>query len=207
MASWATSWRTLRPRRHSIEPRPGSTSTRSVPCSHGSLRRERAVLSMRFGLDRSDEPRTLADIGDGYKLTRERIRQIEAKALTKLRHPCTARITESTIGWAEPVAFRLAVLADRPPRPGQRNQRAGCLVLQLRKLLPGEPASLDDLDRDRSDRIRAAPVREAGAEDDIDTTRSGVDDHGGLADRFDLDADLFECLALRRDPRILASVQ
>ncbi len=36
---------------------------------------------MRFGLDRSDEPRTLADIGDGYKLTRERIRQIEAKAL------------------------------------------------------------------------------------------------------------------------------
>ena len=58
---------------------------------------------MRFGLDRSDEPRTLADIGDGYKLTRERIRQIEAKALTKLRHPCTARITESTIGWGEPI--------------------------------------------------------------------------------------------------------
>ena len=66
--------------------------------------RERHVLSMRFGLDRSDEPRTLADIGDGYKLTRERIRQIEAKALTKLRHPCTARITESTIGWGEPVS-------------------------------------------------------------------------------------------------------
>ncbi len=65
--------------------------------------RERHVLSMRFGLDRSDAPRTLADIGDGYKLTRERIRQIEAKALTKLRHPCTARITESTIGWGEPV--------------------------------------------------------------------------------------------------------
>jgi RNA polymerase sigma factor (sigma-70 family) len=65
--------------------------------------RERQVLSMRFGLDRSDAPRTLADIGDGYKLTRERIRQIEAKALTKLRHPCTARITESTSGWGEPV--------------------------------------------------------------------------------------------------------
>ena len=65
--------------------------------------RERHVLSMRFGLDRSDEPRTLADIGDGYHLTRERIRQIEAKALTKLRHPCTARITESTIGWGEPI--------------------------------------------------------------------------------------------------------
>jgi RNA polymerase sigma factor (sigma-70 family) len=60
--------------------------------------RERDVLRMRFGLDRGEE-QTLAEIGDLFKLTRERIRQIEAKALTKLRHPCisgmrpTARTT------------------------------------------------------------------------------------------------------------------
>src|SRR3954452_23854359 len=50
--------------------------------------RERAVLRMRFGLDGA-MPRTLEDVGREFALTRERIRQIEAKALTKLRHPCT----------------------------------------------------------------------------------------------------------------------
>jgi RNA polymerase primary sigma factor len=49
--------------------------------------REQDVLRLRFGLDGS-MPRTLEDVGREYSLTRERIRQIEAKALTKLRHPC-----------------------------------------------------------------------------------------------------------------------
>jgi len=49
--------------------------------------RERIVLRMRFGLDGA-MPRTLEDVGREFALTRERIRQIEAKALTKLRHPC-----------------------------------------------------------------------------------------------------------------------
>jgi RNA polymerase sigma factor (sigma-70 family) len=48
--------------------------------------RERLVITLRFGLDRG-EPRTLEEVGDHFQLTRERIRQIEAKALTKLRHP------------------------------------------------------------------------------------------------------------------------
>ncbi len=50
--------------------------------------RERAVLRARFGLGGA-APRTLEDVGRDFDLTRERIRQIEAKALTKLRHPCT----------------------------------------------------------------------------------------------------------------------
>jgi RNA polymerase sigma factor (sigma-70 family) len=49
--------------------------------------RERLVLRLRFGLDGA-MPRTLEDVGREFALTRERIRQIEAKALTKLRHPC-----------------------------------------------------------------------------------------------------------------------
>ncbi|CAN5440357.1 RNA polymerase sigma factor RpoD [soil metagenome] len=49
-------------------------------------RREREILTLRFGLDRG-EPRTLEEVGDHFKLTRERIRQIEARAMSKLRHP------------------------------------------------------------------------------------------------------------------------
>ena len=48
--------------------------------------REREILKLRFGLDRG-EPRTLEEVGDHFNLTRERIRQIEARAMSKLRHP------------------------------------------------------------------------------------------------------------------------
>src|SRR3954469_1692099 len=49
--------------------------------------REQQVLTLRFGLSNA-EPQTLEEGGRQVALTRERIRQIEAKALTKLRHPC-----------------------------------------------------------------------------------------------------------------------
>ena len=48
--------------------------------------REREILRLRFGLDRG-EPRTLDEVGACFSLTRERIRQIEARAMSKLRHP------------------------------------------------------------------------------------------------------------------------
>jgi len=48
--------------------------------------REREILKLRFGLDRG-EPRTLEEVGEHFALTRERIRQIEARAMSKLRHP------------------------------------------------------------------------------------------------------------------------
>jgi RNA polymerase sigma factor (sigma-70 family) len=48
--------------------------------------RERLIITLRFGLDRG-EPRTLEEVGEHFELTRERIRQIEAKAMAKLRHP------------------------------------------------------------------------------------------------------------------------
>ena len=48
--------------------------------------REQKVIRMRYGLDNS-HPRTLEEVGKEFNVTRERIRQIEAKALRKLRHP------------------------------------------------------------------------------------------------------------------------
>ncbi len=52
--------------------------------------RERMVLQLRFGLD-DGRARTLEEVGREFKVTRERIRQIEAKALRKLRHPSRSR--------------------------------------------------------------------------------------------------------------------
>ena len=48
--------------------------------------REKEIIILRYGLD-TGRTRTLEEVGSKYKLTRERIRQIEAKALKKLRHP------------------------------------------------------------------------------------------------------------------------
>lgn len=52
--------------------------------------REQEVLRQRFGLD-DGKPKTLEEVGKQFHVTRERIRQIEAKALRKLRHPSRSR--------------------------------------------------------------------------------------------------------------------
>ena len=53
--------------------------------------REENVLRLRFGLDKNGEIRTLEQVGQVFGVTRERIRQIEAKALRKLRHPSRSK--------------------------------------------------------------------------------------------------------------------
>jgi RNA polymerase primary sigma factor len=52
----------------------------------GLTAREAKVLRMRFGIDMNTD-HTLEEVGKQFDVTRERIRQIEAKALRKLRHP------------------------------------------------------------------------------------------------------------------------
>ena len=54
--------------------------------------REEKVLRMRFGLGGASDELTLEEVGQTFDVTRERIRQIEAKALKKLRHPSRARL-------------------------------------------------------------------------------------------------------------------
>jgi RNA polymerase primary sigma factor len=59
--------------------------------------RERRVLIMRFGLE-DGVTRTLEDVGKEFDVTRERVRQIEAKALRKLRHPQRSRKLRDYLG-------------------------------------------------------------------------------------------------------------
>ena len=64
--------------------------------------RERKILEMRFGLVDGYQY-TLEEIGKQYKVTRERIRQIEAKALRKLRHPTRARMLQGFLEGEEAI--------------------------------------------------------------------------------------------------------
>ena len=52
--------------------------------------REEKVIRLRYGID-DGKPRTLEEVGREFNVTRERIRQIEAKALRKLRHPSRSK--------------------------------------------------------------------------------------------------------------------
>jgi len=59
--------------------------------------REREVLELRYGLiDGKDH--TLEEVGQYFKVTRERIRQIEAKALRKMRHPTRSKDLRDYLG-------------------------------------------------------------------------------------------------------------
>ena len=53
--------------------------------------REAKVIKMRFGLSRQ-KPMTLGEVGERFGVTRERVRQVEGKALRKLRHPSRSRV-------------------------------------------------------------------------------------------------------------------
>jgi RNA polymerase primary sigma factor len=56
--------------------------------------REERIVRMRFGLGRNSD-HTLEEVGQQFSVTRERIRQIEAKALRKLKHPSQSRVLRS----------------------------------------------------------------------------------------------------------------
>ncbi|MBI3696083.1 MAG: RNA polymerase sigma factor RpoD, partial [Acidobacteria bacterium] len=63
--------------------------------------REEKVIKMRFGLDDGNE-HTLEELGQRFAVTRERIRQIEAKALRKLRHPSRSRHLRAFVDSSSP---------------------------------------------------------------------------------------------------------
>ena len=91
--------------------------------------RERRVLQLRFGLE-DGRARTLEEVGKEFNVTRERIRQIEAKALRKLRHPSRSRKLKDYLEGVGGLARALAIRGGgcpRPPRPppARSPQRGG----------------------------------------------------------------------------------
>ena len=70
-----------------LKPPPSSCGRKrsTTPSAH-STEHERRVLQLRFGIE-DGRSRTLEEVGREFGVTRERIRQIESRALRKLRHP------------------------------------------------------------------------------------------------------------------------
>ena len=60
--------------------------------------REKEVIKLRFGLTPDKSERTLEEIGQELKVTRERVRQIESSAIKKLRHPNIGKILKKYMG-------------------------------------------------------------------------------------------------------------
>jgi RNA polymerase primary sigma factor len=100
--------------------------------------RERKILQMRFGLNDGDG-HTLEEIGKIYNVTRERIRQIEAKGLRKLRHPTRLRHLQGFLESEQSAAMtEVDTLRNLPHRPapgiglwpsGQRTAPAAAITL------------------------------------------------------------------------------
>ena len=92
--------------------------------------RERNVLALRFGLD-DGYSRTLEEVGKAFNVTRERIRQIEAKALRKMRHPTRLRqfkgFLDGEVDQTQEASF------DTFQKPNRKQEKME-LIAQLRKL-------------------------------------------------------------------------
>ena len=89
-ATWATSSPTTTPRRPPRPPAFTLLKEQLVEVLKTLTPREEKVLRLRFGLE-DGRARTLEEVGKEFNVTRERIRQIEAKALRKLRHPSRSK--------------------------------------------------------------------------------------------------------------------
>jgi RNA polymerase primary sigma factor len=85
-------------------------------------RREEKVIKMRFGLEDGSE-HTLEEVGQCFAVTRERIRQIEAKALRKLRHPSRSLKLKSFLIDVHELRLCLAITRNGALRPTSRSPR------------------------------------------------------------------------------------
>ncbi len=119
--------------------------------------REAKVLRMRFGIDMNTD-HTLEEVGKQFDVTRERIRQIEAKALRKLRHPepqrAAAQLPRRRLGRRERASSRSRPAEARAFFFPARNPRAHCEST--------EPAAAADRRRHHRFR-RAAPAQRQGS--------------------------------------------
>ena len=130
--------------------------------------RERKILEMRFGLVDGYE-RTLEEIGKMYNVTRERIRQIEAKALRKLRHPTRVRHLQGFLDTRRTSRLAVAMQSDTlfPLTPAlslrERIPRTNSRFAPLNLVGTRSTASLTfDNYRDAVERVPTIPRRFRG---------------------------------------------
>jgi RNA polymerase primary sigma factor len=85
--------------------------------------REEKIIKMRFGLGPSGREHTLEEVGSYFDVTRERVRQLEARALVKLRHPARARLLKPFLDSCSAPAFCLERRSRLQVLPATRNGR------------------------------------------------------------------------------------
>lgn len=89
----------------------------------GITPREKVVLCLRFGIGLTQDY-TLDEVGDMFDVTRERIRQIEAKAMRKMKHPDRSEILRQFIGYYQTTAQKEAeIKAEKAKWERQRKER------------------------------------------------------------------------------------
>ena len=94
--------------------------------------REEKVLRLRFGLD-DGRARTLEEVGREFNVTRERIRQIEAKALRKLRHPSRSKKLKDYLDSTGLIAARPCWTGGFPP-PWRWRRARRCSPISARTM-------------------------------------------------------------------------
>ena len=101
--------------------------------------REAGVVSMRFGLT-DGQPKTLDEIGKVYGVTRERIRQIESKTMSKLRHPSRSQVLRDYLDLIDNGDSGRACPAGVFAFPDQRRRRPSSAQTEAEEVVvPGCP--------------------------------------------------------------------
>ena len=155
----------------------------------GLTPREAKVLRMRFGIDMNTD-HTLEEVGKQFDVTRERIRQIEAKALRKLRHPSRSRsaaqLPHRRLARSQAPGVRPSRLLAPPPhillaghRREPRMRAKGCVVLLVGAIAAAAAAPCAD--------AQSAMLRAVSA---LDEPRGYCLDISGSGPTLDLNAPL-----------------
>lgn len=121
--------------------------------------REGGVLRLRFGLE-DGTPRTMDEVGKVYGVTKERIRQIEARALSKLRHVSRSKSLRGYTDLETDTVSEAGPLALRPVVPGVANLRTSRSIARKGAHLPeisDEELSLDNISFDQKEPWQALP--------------------------------------------------
>ena len=116
--------------------------------------REEKVLRMRFGIGEKQD-HTLQEVGQDFEVGKERIRQIEAKAMRKLRHPSQSRHLKWFFNGAEPKAVTRATRRYEPRKPTEQE----LLEDRLKKEEERKKAALEEKRREAYDRKWKRKVR------------------------------------------------